>query len=62
MLSHKKRPESTHPGRIKQPPKKEGPVDVSIAKRGGPGLADQSHPDPHKTHSPKPKVQVVCKW
>jgi hypothetical protein len=49
------------PGQINQSHPK-GTVDVIIAKRGGTGPADKLTPDPHKTHSPQPKVQAVYEW
>jgi hypothetical protein len=42
------------------PTAKKGP-DVIIQKRGESGTRAQASPDPHTTHSPKRKVQGVCK-
>jgi len=57
-MKAKKRPDPEQPGQIKPPTATE--VDVIVAEKGGFGKSLQAHPNPHKTHSPKPKVQGAC--
>jgi hypothetical protein len=45
---------------IKQTPTRtKGSVDVIIAKKGGFGTRRQASPNPHTTHIPEAKAQVV---